>query len=73
MISNIEIVKAQARNKNMPTSSFDKSFVVSDEKAILQLKSDIKNPKKVIVKKRNFESDRISGIQLIKNTLGSKS
>ena len=56
----------------MPTSSFDKSFVVSDEKAIQQLKSDIENPKKVIVKKRNFESDRISGIQLIKDTLASK-
>jgi hypothetical protein len=62
----------QVRNKTMPTSSFDKEFIVTDYEAIRQLKSDMENPIKVTVKKRNYESDRRSGIQIIKDKLGTE-
>jgi hypothetical protein len=49
----------------MATTSFDKNFKVSDVQVIDKFKSAAANPRKIAVKKRNYESDKSKGIQLL--------
>lgn len=55
----------------MPTSSFDKDFVVTDEVAIKKFKAAANNPTKVPVKSRDCESDKQNGIQLLVRKLSN--
>lgn len=55
----------------MATASFDKSFVVNDEKAIKQIQFDLKNPHKVTIIKRDLKADSEKGIQLLKQQLSN--
>ncbi|WP_019613519.1 hypothetical protein [Psychromonas ossibalaenae] len=55
----------------MATTSFDKSFVVSDQTSIKQLKSDFTNPRKVSIKARNVKAENEQGIQLLKQRLSN--
>lgn len=55
----------------MATTSFDKSFVVSDQTSIKQLKSDFTNPRKVSIKTRNVKAENEQGIQLLKQRLSN--
>lgn len=50
----------------MATTSFDKNFIVTDEKAIAKFKRSTTAPRKVTVKQRNYESDKEKGIQRLK-------
>ena len=42
----------------MATASFEKSFVVKDSDSIAQIKKDLANPIKVIVKQRDYKADK---------------
>ncbi|EGQ8100786.1 hypothetical protein MW374_004106 [Vibrio parahaemolyticus] len=55
----------------MATTSFDKNFVVTDEVAIAKFKNAAKNPRKVSVKKRDYESDKEKGIQRLVRKLSN--
>jgi hypothetical protein len=55
----------------MATTSFDKDFKVTDEAAIKRLKSAAANPIGVVVKKRDYASDKSEGMQLLKQKLSS--
>jgi hypothetical protein len=60
-----------AREIVMATTSFDKDFKVTDDKVIKKFKSAAANPRSVAVKKRNYESDKSKGIQLLTRQLSS--
>jgi len=49
----------------MATTSFDKNFKVTDEKVIEKFKNAATNPRMVAIEKRNYESDKSKGIQLL--------
>jgi len=53
----------------MATTSFDKDFEVTDKSVIKKFKCDGENPRKVSVKKRDYESDKARGIALLKQQL----
>lgn len=55
----------------MATTSFDKDFKVADDKVIKMFKMAAANPRKITVKKRNYESDKSKGIQLLKRQLSN--
>lgn len=55
----------------MATTSFDKNFIVTDETAIAKFKNAAKHPRKVTVKKRNYESEQAEGIQLLVRKLSN--
>ncbi len=55
----------------MATTSFDKSFKVTDEKGIEKFKNAAANPRKIAVKQRDYESDRSKGIQLLARQLSN--
>ncbi|MDD9177583.1 MULTISPECIES: hypothetical protein [Aliivibrio] len=55
----------------MATTSFDKDFKVTDDKVINKFKMAAANPRKVAVKKRNYESDKSKGIQLLTRQLSN--
>ncbi len=55
----------------MATTSFDKNFTVSDESAIAKFKHAAKNPRRISVKKRNYESDKEKGIRLLTRKLSN--
>ncbi|ENR6547674.1 hypothetical protein ACEWOX_003422 [Vibrio cholerae] len=55
----------------MATTSFDKDFKVTDDKVINKFKMAAENPRKVVVKKRNYESDKSKGIQLLTRQLSN--
>lgn len=55
----------------MATVSFDKNFVVSDKKSIEKIYQDLAAPRRIIVKKRDYESENQRGIQLLKQRLSS--
>lgn len=55
----------------MATTSFDKSFIVSDQNSIKQLKSDFTNPRKVSSEARNVKAENQQGIQLLKQRLSN--
>ena len=55
----------------MATSSFNKDFVVTDEKSIQQLKSELYKPRVVEVKKRYHKKDKVKGISLLRQRLSS--
>ena len=55
----------------MATTSFDKSFVISDQNSIKQIKSDFANPRKVSLNARNVRAENEKGIQLLKQRLSS--
>jgi hypothetical protein len=50
----------------MATTSFDKSFVVTNQDSVREFKDNAKKPLKVVVKQRDFDADRQKGIQLLK-------
>ena len=53
----------------MATTSFDKDFKVIDVKAIEKFKIAAANPRKLVIKKRNYESDKSKGIKLLTQQL----
>jgi len=53
----------------MTTSSFDKSFVVSDEESINQFFRNSLAPRTIIIKQRNYQLDKEKGISLLKRRL----
>jgi hypothetical protein len=53
----------------MATTSFEKDFVISDERSIKNFKSNLSNPRKIKVSSRNLKDDRVKGIQLLKQKL----
>lgn len=53
----------------MATTSFSKEFTVIDTDAIARFKKASNNPIKIHVKKRDYESDKTKGIQLLKQRL----
>lgn len=53
----------------MPTSSFEKRFVVSDPKAIETLLHALDNPQKIRPVDRDYQADRDKGIELFKRSL----
>lgn len=55
----------------MATTSFDKDFKITDDKVINKFKMAATNPRKVALKKRNYESDKSKGIQLLTRQLSS--
>ena len=55
----------------MATSSFTRSFVVSDSEAIKQLKHDLKNPVRLKYAKRDLEKESKEGIAILKRRLES--
>ncbi|WP_172953211.1 hypothetical protein [Vibrio fujianensis] len=55
----------------MATTSFDKDFKVTDDKVIKKFKMAAANPRKVVVKKRNYESDKSKGIQSLTRQLSN--
>jgi len=55
----------------MATTSFDKSFIVTNEERIEKFRRAAATPRKVVVKRRNYESDRSKGIQLLAQRLSS--
>lgn len=55
----------------MATTSFDKNFTVTDESAIKKFKHAAKHPRKVSVTKRDYESDKEKGIQLLTRKLSN--
>ncbi len=55
----------------MATTSFDKDFKVTDDKVIKEFKSAAANPRIIAVHKRNYESDKSKGIQLLTRLLSN--
>jgi wyosine [tRNA(Phe)-imidazoG37] synthetase (radical SAM superfamily) len=56
----------------MPTSSFDKTFIVTNASAIAQIRKDMEQPRLVKVNRRDFEAENQKGIQLLKAKLNIK-
>lgn len=55
----------------MATASFDKSFVVKDSDSIAQIKKDIANPIKIVVKPRDYKADKKKGLRLLAQQLSA--
>jgi hypothetical protein len=55
----------------MATSSFERSFVVTDSDAIKQLHNDLQNPRKVTIITRDKKADSEKGIELLKQRLSN--
>jgi len=55
----------------MTTASFNKDFVVTDEKSIQQLKSELYKPRVVKVKPRDHKRDKVKGISLLRQRLSN--
>lgn len=55
----------------MATTSFDKNFKVSDVKVIAKFKNAAVHPRKIAIKKRNYEYDKSKGIQLLTRQLSN--
>ncbi len=55
----------------MATKSFDKSFVVTDAKAIQRFKSKLGHTHKVVVKQIDIISESKRGIELLKKSLSA--
>ena len=53
----------------MATSSFNKNFVVTDQECIKQLRISLNQPRRVEIKKRDYEADKIKGLALLKQQL----
>lgn len=49
----------------MSTASFERSFVFSSEESVSIISNELVNPKKVKLKKRDYEADKIKGISLL--------
>jgi len=56
----------------MPTSSFDKTFIVTDPSAIAQIRKDMGQPRPVKVNRRDLQAENQKGIQLLKAKLNIK-
>ena len=50
----------------MATTSFNKNFVVSDASGVKQLKADLKQPRKVVVREYDRVAEDKKGIELFK-------
>lgn len=55
----------------MATTSFDKSFVVTDQESIDRLHHDLAHPRLVKVNKRNYKAESAKGIKLLKQRLSN--
>lgn len=55
----------------MATISFDKKFVVSNLDSFNKILDDLENPQKIKVVERNYKSENIKGIKLLKQRLSS--
>ncbi|ALO36325.1 hypothetical protein CMT41_17475 [Colwellia sp. MT41] len=55
----------------MATTSFDKVFVVSDQKSIKAFNQNLNNPVRVKVNSHNLNTDRKKGISLLKQQLSA--
>lgn len=55
----------------MATTSFDKSFKVTDEQHIEKFKNAAMKPRTIVFKPRNYESDKSKGIQLLTQQLSN--
>ena len=53
----------------MPTSSFDKTFIVSDPEAIEKIRQSLENPRIVYIQRRDFDLENENGIELLKKRL----
>ncbi len=65
----IHLLFPDFKEVKMATTSFDKNFVVTDMESIKQLRADMKNPRKVAIKKYDREAENKKGIQLLKQRL----
>ena len=54
----------------MATTSFDKEFVVTDESSIRATKEKLENPTKIGVIHRDYDLDKLKGINLSNKLLG---
>lgn len=55
----------------MATASFEKSFVVKDSDSIAQVKKDLANPIKVVIKQRDYKADKKKGLTLLAQQLST--
>jgi hypothetical protein len=53
----------------MATTSFNKDFVISDEKSVIAFQVNLTNPRKIKVVPRDLKADKIKGIKLLKQRL----
>lgn len=53
----------------MPTESFDKKFIVTDNTSIARIKKDLANPRKVVVASRDYEKEKRRGLAKLKQRL----
>ncbi len=53
----------------MATTSFDKNFVIKNEKNIKLFQKNLAQPKKVKIAQCNLQADKIKGIELLKRQL----
>lgn len=55
----------------MATASFEKSFVVTDEQSVKQIRESLANPRQIKAKKRDYRAENKRGIQLLKQRLSN--
>jgi len=55
----------------MATTSFDKSFVVTDQESIDRIHHDLAHPRLIKVTKRDYKAESAKGIKLLKRRLSS--
>ena len=55
----------------MATASFDKTFEVSDNAAVVQIRRDLAHPVKVEVRVRDYKAESAKGIKLLRQRLSS--
>lgn len=55
----------------MATASFERSFVVNDSKSIEQIHKDLAAPRRIKIKKRDYQAESEKGIQLLKQRLSN--
>ncbi|MFT6347108.1 MAG: hypothetical protein ACJAYB_000089 [Psychromonas sp.] len=53
----------------MATTSFNKNFVVTDQTSIKNLAKDLLTPHKIVINKRDYQTDKVKGIELLKQRL----
>lgn len=55
----------------MATTSFDKSFVVTDQESIDRIYNDLAHPRLIKVAKRDYKAEGAKGIKLLKQRLSN--
>ncbi len=55
----------------MATTSFDKTFMVSDPSAIKKIRQDLANPRLIKVRGRDYKAENAKGVQLLRQRLSN--